>query len=113
MGSKGCGIGGCCLFAQSCLTLSRSLGLQPVRLLHSWDFPGKNTGVGYHSLLQGILPTMGLNPGLLHWQAGPLPSEPPGKPSKYTKAFVNFESFVRKTLSRLEIEGNIPNLIFF
>ena len=28
--------------------------------------PGKNTGVGSHSLLQGIFPTQGLNSGLLH-----------------------------------------------
>ena len=35
-------------------------------LLHPWDFPGKNTGVGCHSLLQGIFPTQGSNPGLLH-----------------------------------------------
>ena len=28
--------------------------------------PGKNTRVGCHSLLQGILPTQGLNLGLLH-----------------------------------------------
>ena len=28
------------------------------------DSPGKNTGVGCHSLLQGIFPTQGLNPGL-------------------------------------------------
>ena len=32
----------------------------------SLDFPGKNTGVGCHSLLQGIFPTQGLNSGLLH-----------------------------------------------
>ena len=31
-----------------------------------WDFPGKNTGVGCHFLLQGIFPTQGSNPGLLH-----------------------------------------------
>ena len=31
-----------------------------------WDFPGKNTGVGRHFLLQGIFPTQGSNPGLLH-----------------------------------------------
>ena len=24
-----------------------------------WDFPGKNTGVGCHFLLQGIFPTQG------------------------------------------------------
>ena len=31
-----------------------------------WDFPGKSTGVGCHSLLQRILPTQGSNPGLSH-----------------------------------------------
>ena len=48
---------------QSCLTLCR---LQPARLLCPWDFPDKNTGVGCHALLHGIIPTMGWNPGLLH-----------------------------------------------
>ena len=28
----------------------RPHGLQPTRLLHSWNFPGKSTGVGCHSL---------------------------------------------------------------
>ena len=28
-------------------------GLQPTRLLHPWDFPGKSTGVGCHYLLHG------------------------------------------------------------
>ena len=31
-----------------------------------WDFLGQNTEVGSYSLLQGIFPTQGLNPGLLH-----------------------------------------------
>ena len=31
-----------------------------------WDFLGKSTGVGCHFLLQGIFPTQGSNPGLLH-----------------------------------------------
>ena len=38
-----------------------------MRLLCPWDFPGKNTRVGCHGLLQGISPTQGLNLGLLHW----------------------------------------------
>ena len=29
----------------------RPHGLQPTRLLHLWDFPGKSTGVGCHCLL--------------------------------------------------------------
>ena len=31
---------------------SRPHGLQPTRLLRPWEFPAKNTGVGYHFLLQ-------------------------------------------------------------
>ena len=41
-----------------------------------WNFPGKNTEVGLHFLLQGIFPTQGSNPSLLsllQWQVGSLP----------------------------------------
>ena len=38
---------------QSCPTL-RPHGLQPTRLLHPWDFPGKSTGVGCHCLLRYV-----------------------------------------------------------
>ena len=31
-----------------------------------WNSPGQNMGVGSPSLLQGIFPTQGLNPGLPH-----------------------------------------------
>ena len=34
----------------------------------SWDFPGKNTGVGCHLLLTGIFLTQELNLGLLHFR---------------------------------------------
>ena len=56
---------------------------EPTRLLCPWDPPGKNTGVGCHSLLQGIFQTQGSNLQLLrllHWQAGSLPLVPPRKP---------------------------------
>ena len=36
------------------------------RLLSQWNFPGKSTGVGCYFLLQGIFPTQGSNPALLH-----------------------------------------------
>ena len=49
--------------AQSCPTLCDPMD---TRLLHPWDFLGKSTGVGCHFLLQGIFPTQGSNPGLLH-----------------------------------------------
>ena len=53
----------------------------PGFFLHG-DSPGKNTGVGYHALLQGIFPMQGSNPHLLchlHWQGCSLPLVPPGK----------------------------------
>ena len=57
-----------CLVAQSCLTLLRSHGLWPARLLCPWDFPGRNPAVGCHYLLQGIFPTQGSNLYLLFKQ---------------------------------------------
>ena len=74
---------GVVLAAQSCLTLCDPMDCSlpgSSRLPCPWDFPGKNSGVHCHSLLQGIFPTQGSNPGLLHWQVDALPSEPPGKP---------------------------------
>ena len=62
------------LFSRS--AVSNSLpphGVQRTRLLSLWDFPGKNTGVGSHFLLQGIFPTPGWNPGHLHLQADSSP----------------------------------------
>ena len=49
--------------AQSCLTLCDPMD-------SPWNSPGLNTGVGSHSLLQGIFPTQGSNPGLLHCRHG-------------------------------------------
>ena len=55
-------------------------GLQPARLLCPENSLG-NTGVGRHSLLQGIFPTQGSNLSLLHCRQT-LSSEPPGKPTR-------------------------------
>ena len=63
-----------CVYVWECVCFSHSVmsnslqphGLQPARFLCPWDFPGKNTEVGCHFLLQGIFPTQGSNPGLLH-----------------------------------------------
>ena len=62
---------------------ARPHGLQPARLLCPWDSPGQNTGVGSPSLLQGIFPTQGSNPGLLHWQVYSLPSIQHPPPNLY------------------------------
>ena len=55
--------------------------------LLSMEFPGKNTRVGSHSLLQGIFLTQGSNLSLPHWQVDPLPSQPPGKPPYLRNTF--------------------------
>ena len=72
----------CCQLAKLCLTLLRPQRLQPLRPLSPWGFPGKNTAVGCHTLLQGIFPTQRLNLSLtlLCWQEGSLPPVTPGKP---------------------------------
>ena len=48
--------------SESCSVVSDSL--QPHGL--PWNSPGQNSGVGSLSLLQGIFPTQGSNPGLPH-----------------------------------------------
>ena len=51
--------------AESCLTLLRPHGPHGPHG-SPWNSPGQNTGVGSLSLLQGIFPTQGSNPGPLH-----------------------------------------------
>ena len=52
------------LFSEIFSVLSNSL--RPHRLYSPWNSPSQNTEVGCCSLLQGIFPTQGSNPGLLH-----------------------------------------------
>ncbi|XDA90582.1 hypothetical protein R6Z07F_020184 [Ovis aries] len=40
--------------------------LRPHGLYSPWNSPGQNTGVGSGSLLQGVFPVQGSNPGLPH-----------------------------------------------
>ena len=47
-------------------TLCNPMDCNPPGFSVHGDSPGKNTEVGCHALLQGILPTQGSNPGLLH-----------------------------------------------
>ena len=62
---------------QSCPTLCDPV--EPTRLLCPWDSPGKNTGVGCHFLLQGIIPSPDIEPGSPVLLADSLSSELPGK----------------------------------
>ena len=73
------------LVAKSRPTLLQTHGLQPPRLFCPWDFPGKNTGVGYHFLPQGIVPGQWSNPRLLHQQADSLPLSHQRSPSDHLR----------------------------
>ena len=53
---------------------------QPTRLPCPWDSPGKNTGVGCHSLLQGHLLDPRVEPTSPASAGGFFTAEPPGKP---------------------------------
>ena len=57
-----------CLVGQLCPTLCDSMDCSPPGFSVHGDSPGKNNGVGSLSLLQGIFPTQGSNPGLLHYR---------------------------------------------
>ena len=76
----------CCLVAKSCPTVLWPHGLQPARPLCPWDSLGKNTGVGCHSLLQGVFSNQGSNFRLHALQADSLPCEPPGNPLPLVEA---------------------------
>ena len=56
----------CYIFGEteSCSVASDSL--RPHGPYSPWNSPGQNSGVGSLSLFQGIFPTQGSNPGLLH-----------------------------------------------
>ena len=112
----------CGFVAQSCPTLLQPHGLWPARLLCPWDFPGKNTGVGCHSLLQGIFSTQGSNLCLLYWQADSLPlshqgsqehfisyskenSHNSGAWSKYPFYGVNFQGLLKTSSYSYQQDG--------
>ena len=54
------------LVTQLCLTLCNPMDYSSPGSSGPWNSPGKKTGVGSHSLLQGIFLVQGLNLGLLH-----------------------------------------------
>ena len=88
--------------------------LQPTRLLHPWNFTGKNTGVGCHSLLHGIVLTQASNPGLLRllrWQVDSLPLAPPGKPICVTHITSKLESCQIYNLESCPIHNLV--IVFF
>ena len=87
-----------CVFSvtQSCLTIHCPMDYSLPGC--PWNFPGKNTGVGCHFLLQGIFLTQGSNPHLLcllHWQVDSLLLMPAGKPINHIIPSQLLKNFVK------------------
>ena len=89
--------------------------LRPHGLYSPWNYPGQNTGVGSLSLLQGILPTQGWNPGLLHcrWILYHLthqgsPADQKWKSLSHVQLFATPWTIQSMELSRPEYQSGYP-----
>ena len=72
-------------------------GLQPTRILCPWNSLSKDTGVGCHSLLQGISLSQRLNPSLLHCRQILYHLSHSGSPHvSCTQCFLSFVWFQRR-----------------
>ena len=85
---------------------------QPSRLLCSWDFSGKNIGVGCHFPPPGMFPSQGSNPHLLSpaLQVDSLPAEPSGKTAFYKFTKIHFLLLVSTWLdyiSQLPLQSGV------
>ena len=78
---------------QSCLTLC-----DPHGLYSPWNSPGHNTGVGSHSLLQGICPIQAIKLRSSTLQADSLPAAPPGKPIRERKIKQNNKQYCERNI---------------
>ena len=88
---------------------SRPHGLQPTRLLHPWNFPGKSTGVGCHCLLR----PQHLVPGLrwFHPVSSPtLISTFPAILLSYVKFLIPFLSFLCSAATAAKSHQSCPTL---
>ena len=99
------------LSSKSCSVISDSL--QPCELYSPRNSPGQNTEMGSLSLLQGIFPTQGSNPGLPHCRQIFLPAEPQGKPKNTGVGSLSFLQWIFPTqeLNRGLLASLIAQLI--
>ena len=79
----------------SCLICLWSHGLLSMRLFCPWNFPGKNTRIGFHFLLQGIfLNLKGSNRNLFNLQTH-LNMKIPDKLTHFSKKLIKQRSEIR------------------
>ena len=78
-----------------------------------WNSPGQNTGVGSLSLLQGIFPTEGLNPGLLQCWMQELSHKRSPTDRYVGEYFSNIKISTRLRLLIVLFKSCVSFLIFF
>ena len=70
-----------------------------------WNSPGKNTVVDRHSLLQGIFPTQGSNPGLLHCRQILYYLSHQGSPCEYIHSTLKKKEILSFVTRWMNLEG--------
>ena len=96
-----------------CKSLSHVRLFATLWLLCPWNSPGKNTGVGSHSLLQEIFPIQGLNLGCPELQTDSLLSEPPESPLPGTySVYITQQCGDQRKYHVILIAGFIPVLSY-
>ena len=91
-----------CSITSDCL---QPHGLSPTRIFCAWNFPGKNTGVGFHFLLQRIFAAQGSNLIFCISCIGRNPSlslMPPGKPWKIVTDVKQLSTKVLRQLNNIQ-----------
>ena len=67
--------------------VTQSHGLQPTRLLHPWDFPGKSAGMGCHCLLHSLCYTTQISHNYTHTPSvSSLPPLSASHPSRFSQS---------------------------
>ena len=101
-----------CLVTQLCLTLFDLIDYSPPGSTVLGDSPNNNCEVDYHALLQGISPTQGSNPGLLHCRQMLYCLSHQGSPHKTIDNIFNGENYT--VYSKIEIRQKyLPSPLLF
>ena len=79
-----------CIAGKKWKSLSSVWLFETLWIYSPWNSPGQNTGVGSHSLLQGIFPNQGSNPGLSYCRQILYQLSHQGSPSSTTCLLVNW-----------------------
>ena len=85
--------------------------LRPHGLYSPWNSPGQNTRVGSLSIVQGIFPTQGSNPGLLHCRQ--ILCQLKGKPSWFIGVCIYSPSWNKQKEIESDINAYILIFILF